>query len=257
MDVHVQKALFLEKPVKVLASFVVACGFALIAGGCNGVPEGGADFASQEQQQSVPDAAAIKVANRYLSETTPGSAGYLIGPQDVLEIAVFKAPDLSRTVPVSDTGTVNLPLIGETPAAGRSAAALEREIQKRLDAGYMRSPQVTVVVKEYNSQRVTVEGAVKNPGVFPLHGNDTLVQSIAKAGGVEHMTSSENVVVFRTAGGARTMIRYDLGSIRDGTAEDPVVSPGDVIVVEDSTTKTGLNLVLRVLPLASYAVPFI
>lgn len=256
MDFQPNKRVLL-KHIKLLAAFIIGCGFSFGAGGCNGVPDGNSDFAPQEQQPPAPDADAARVANRYVSTTTPGAAGYLIGPQDILDITVFKAPDLSRTVPVTDDGTVNLPLIGLTPAAGKSASALEREIQKRLDAGYMRSPQVTVVVKEYNSQRVTVEGAVKNPGVFPLHGNDTLEQAIAKAGGVERATASDNVVVFRTADGARTMIRYDLGGIRSGAVEDPVVSPGDVIVVEDSTTKTGLNLVLRVLPLASYAVPFI
>jgi polysaccharide export outer membrane protein len=242
---------------KTLKNLVFASLCAIVAGACNGVPGEGSAFDSQQQQSPSADAAAAKVASRYVSATTPGSVSYLIGPQDVLDITVFKAPDLSRTVPVAEDGTINLPLIGATPAAGKTPSAVEKEIQKRLDAGYMRAPQVTVVVKEYNSQRVTLEGAVKNPGVFPLRGNDTLEQALAKAGGLDRTTSSDGVVIFRTAGGARTMIRYDLGDIRNGAAEDPAVQPGDVIVVEDSTTKTGLNVVLRVLPIAGYAIPFI
>ncbi len=256
MNLQARKDFFL-KPARSLAAIILCSAFVFGASGCNGVPEGGAGFSSQEQPSTSPDAAAGKVASRYVSATTPGSASYLIGPQDVLDVTVFKAPDLSRTVPVADDGTINLPLIGPIPATGKSPSALERDIQKRLDAGYMRSPQVTVVIKEYNSQRVTVEGAVKNPGVFSMRGNDTLEQVIAKAGGLERTTSSDSVVVFRSAGAERTMIRYDLGDIRNGKAEDPAVSPGDVVVVEDSTTKTGLNLVLRVLPIAGYAVPFI
>ncbi|MEK4033173.1 polysaccharide biosynthesis/export family protein [Methylocystis sp. IM2] len=256
MDSQAQEDFFL-KPIRLLLIFIFASGFAIGVSGCNGVPEGDGGFSSQERQPSSSEAAAAKVANRYVSATTPGSSTYLIGPQDVLEVTVFKAPDLSRTVPVADDGTINLPLIGQTMASGKSPSALERDIQKRLDAGYMRSPQVTVSIKEYNSQRLTVEGAVKNPGVFPMRGSDTLEQAIARAGGVERSTSSDSVVVFRIAEGQRTMIRYDLGDIRNGTVEDPPVVPGDVIVVEDSTTKTGLNLVLKVLPIAGYAVPFI
>ncbi|WP_363350133.1 polysaccharide biosynthesis/export family protein [Methylocystis echinoides] len=254
--VHQRYFLYCAKTFQVMVFLSL---FAIVTSGCNGVPGDGTGFDAQQQQQpaSSPDAAAAKVAGKYISTTTPGSASYLIGPQDVLDITVFKAPDLSRTVPVADDGNINLPLIGATPAAGKSPSALEKEIQKRLDAGYMRSPQVTVVVKEYNSQRVTLEGAVKNPGVFSLKGNDTLEQAIAKAGGVDRATSSDSVVIFRTAGGSRTMIRYDLSGIRSGTAEDPPVQPGDVIVVEDSTAKTSLNLVLKVLPVAGYAVPFI
>jgi polysaccharide export outer membrane protein len=245
------------KRIEFLIALTVALASPAAMTGCNGVPGEEAGLSSQERTPIAPDAAAAKVANRYVSTTTPGSAGYLIGPQDVLEISVFKAPDLSGALPVSDDGKINMPLIGVVPAAGRSPADLERDLQKRLDAGYMRNPQVTVVVKEYNSQRVTLEGAVKSPGVFPIRGNETLEQAIAKAGGIDRNTSSDSVVVFRTTGESRSMIRYDLGDIRKGSVEDPPVQPGDVIVVEDSSAKTGINLVLKVLPLAGYAIPFI
>jgi polysaccharide biosynthesis/export protein len=89
----------------------------------------------------------------------PGNPAYKIGSQDVIEISVFKVPDLSRVVQVADDGKVNLPLIGDVMAAGKTAQDVERKLVKRYGQKYLKSPQVTVSVKEYNSQRVTVEGA--------------------------------------------------------------------------------------------------
>jgi polysaccharide export outer membrane protein len=145
----------------------------------------------------------------------------------------------------------NLPLTGQMMAAGKSPSQLEREIQTQLNARYMKSPQVTVFVKEYNSQRVTVEGAVKTPGVFPLRGHETLMQVIAKSGGLDRETASSSVVLFRTTDGARSVTRYDISSIRSGEEPDPQVSPGDVIVVDDSTAKQGLQVFLKLTPLAT------
>ncbi|MFM9709597.1 polysaccharide biosynthesis/export family protein, partial [Streptomyces galilaeus] len=86
----------------------------------------------------------------------------------MLEFSVFKAPELQRVVQVSEDGTINLPLIGEIPASGRTATELERDVAQRLGKKYLQSPQVTIVVREYNSQRATLEGAIKKPGVYPL-----------------------------------------------------------------------------------------
>jgi len=207
------------------------------AGGLSGPPAGQADIA--------------RAAGKYVASSTPGSAGYLVGPQDVLDITVFKAPDLSKILQVAEDGTINLPLTGQLMAAGKSPAQLEREIQTRLNARYMKAPQVTVFVKEYNSQRVTVEGAVKTPGVFPLRGHETLMQVIAKGGGTDRPVASSNVVIFRTTDGVRTVARYDLDAIRSGGAPDPQVFPGDVVVIDDSMAKQGLQVFLRLTPLAS------
>ncbi|MCQ4191480.1 polysaccharide biosynthesis/export family protein [Methylocystis suflitae] len=195
-----------------------------------------------------------RVAAEHVAASTPGNAGYLVGPQDVLAIAVFQAPELTQTVQVDENGVVNLPLLGEVPAAGKSPSRLEKEIQARLNARYMKSPQVTVFVKEYNSQRVTVEGAVKTPGVVTLRGDHTLMEVIAKSGGLDRATASSNVVIFRTADGARTATRFDIAAIHGGTERDPQVRPGDVIVVDDSMAKSGFNALMRLLPIAGYAV---
>jgi len=131
-----------------------------------------------------------KAADAFASAATPGSAAYKIGPQDVLDISVFKAPELARSVQVAESGTINLPLVGEIHAVGKTAQEVERDLAKRLGAKYMQSPQVTVYVKEFNSQRVTVEGAVKKPGIYPLRGKTTLMQTIAMAEGLDPSTAS-------------------------------------------------------------------
>jgi len=216
-------------------------------GACTGTP---GDTASLSTPTESSQTEIARAAGKYVATSTPGATGYLVGPQDVLDITVFQAPDLSKTLQVAEDGTLNLPLAGQMMAAGKSPTQLEREITARLNARYMKSAQVTVFVKEYNSQRVTVEGAVKSPGVFPLRGHETLMQVIAKGGGLDRQVASSNVVIFRTVDGARTVTRYDLDSIRSG-APDPQVVPGDVIVVDDSMAKEGLQVFLKLTPLAN------
>jgi polysaccharide export outer membrane protein len=91
-------------------------------------------------------------AQQPAAETTPRNDAYKIGPLDVLDVTVFKVPDLSKTVQVDQDGSIYYPLIGQIPAAGKTGHELERDLTQRLDAKYLRSPQVTVIVKEYNSR---------------------------------------------------------------------------------------------------------
>ena len=117
------------------------------------------------------------------SQTAPTTAGYRIGAMDVLDISVFQVPELTKSVQVADTGTINLPLIGEVAVAGKTAQQVERELTTKLGAKYLQNPQVTVYVKEYNSHQVTIQGEINKPGVFPLKGTTSLLQLIALAGG--------------------------------------------------------------------------
>jgi polysaccharide export outer membrane protein len=177
--------------------------------------------------------------------SNPGSSSYKVGPQDVLAISVFKVPELSKTVQVSETGSINLPLVGETAAAGKTAQEIERELTQKLGAKYLQKPQVSVFVKEFNSQRVTVDGAVRKPGVFPIRGETSLVQAIAMAQGTDTNTASSNVVVFRSIGGRRSAAHFDLDDIHSGKAADPIMREGDVVVVDTSTGKMMLNVLMR------------
>lgn len=179
---------------------------------------------------------------------TPGSLGYKIGPQDVIELSVFKVPELSKVVQVSEAGTVNLPLVGEIIVAGRTARDVENDLTRDLGKKYLQNPQVTILVKEYNSQRVTVEGAVKSPGVFPMQGRLSLLQAVAMAQGLDTV-SDNTLLVFREVDGKRRAARFDISEIRSGDAEDPYLMAGDVVVAGTSAFKEGFNGLLKALPI--------
>ena len=259
----VSPATALAGSLTVCALFLAGCGASLVSSGVQSgltaqehktgaLAPPGEDNKAQATPQHLPRAAEV-----FAAAGTPGSAAYKIGPQDVLEISVFKVPDLSRSVQVADVGTVNLPLVGEVQAVGRTARELELDLAKKLGAKYLQSPQVTVYVKEFNSRRVTIDGSVKKPGVYPIRGRTTLVQFIAMAEGLTELAASDSIAVFRTVDGQRSAAKFDLEEIRSGNAEDPVIEEGDVIVVSQSATKTAFQNFLKAFPLTSAFVPLL
>jgi polysaccharide export outer membrane protein len=201
-------------------------------------------------------AALAKAADKFTSTTTPGNSAYKIGPLDVLDVSVFQVPDLTRSVQVTDSGIIHYPLIGDVQASGKTARQLELDLTKKLAAKYLQSPQVTVFVKEYSSQRVTVEGSVRQTGTFPLKGQTTLIQMLAEAGDINNDVASGDIVIFRTIDGKRSAARFDFDAIQKGNAHDPELQPGDVVVVDTSPGKVFLDKVLHVLPIASTANSF-
>jgi polysaccharide biosynthesis/export protein len=203
------------------------------------------------------EAALAQAADKFTAGATPGNNAYKIGPLDVLDVQVFQVPDLTRSVQVADTGVINYPLVGEIRAAGKTAHQLELDLAKKLGDKYLQSPQVTVFIKEYNSQRVTVEGSVKNTGIFPLKGQTTLMQALALAGDVDINVASGDVVIFRTIDGKRSAARFEFDSIKTGKTQDPELQPGDVIVVDTSASKVALQNFLRILPVAGAAASFV
>jgi polysaccharide export outer membrane protein len=233
-------------------------GFCLL--GCEGSLDGqmagqgttaaiAAPEASKQGKQAAKELS--RTLDKYSSATTPGSSAYKVGPLDVLEVTVFQVQDLTRSIQVGESGTINLPLAGEIRAAGRTAQEIEKEIASRLAARYLRNPQVTVYVREYNSQRATIEGSIKKPGVYPIRGKTTLMQFVAMAQGMDRETASNDVAVFRTVDGKRSVARFNVSDIRSGISDDPVILQGDVIIVESSTSKTIVSGILRVLPVTT------
>jgi polysaccharide export outer membrane protein len=156
-----------------------------------------------------------------------------------LEITVFQVPDLSRVVRVSSRGDISLPLIGPVRAAGLTGEQLEKELATKLSENYLQDPQVSVFIKEYISQRVTVEGSVKNAGVFPLTGKTTLLQAIAMASGFDTVANENEVKIFRDVpnGGRQTLV-YDVDAIRAGKVQDPEIRGNDLVVVEKSGARS-------------------
>jgi len=177
-----------------------------------------------------------------------GRSEYLIGPSDLLAVTVFQVQDLNREVRVNNAGQVSLPLIGGVEVAGRTVGDAERAIAARYQGRYLQNPQVTVFVKEFSSQRVTVSGAVKKPGIYPMSSRLTLLQSIALAEGFNDVGGMRNVLVFRTIGGERKYARYDVAAIDRGEDPDPEIYGDDLIVVDTSTGKVALKTLVQLSP---------
>ena len=202
--------------------------------------------------QADQQAALSKVALTLSSASDPNNKAYKIGPRDVLEVTVFKVPDLSKTVQVSEAGTINYPLVGELEAGGRTAREVEQELTKLLGTKYLQNPAISVFIKEYNSQRVTVEGAVKKPGVYPITGGMSLLQAIAVAGGFE-ANAEETVLLIRQKNGKSSAGKFDVSRIHHGRVEDIQLEAGDVIIAPTSDIKQGMEVFYRLAPLASLA----
>jgi polysaccharide export outer membrane protein len=181
---------------------------------------------------------------------------YKIGPQDTLMVDVFQVPDLSRTVQVETNGTILLPLIGQIPATGRTTKQLSDDIGTELGKNYVKDPLVTVTVRESSSQKVTIDGAVVQPGIYPIAGNTTLMQAVALARGPDTIANTREVAIFRNSGAQRTAAVFDLSAIRSGKAVDPPVYANDVIVVETSGGRRFLRDLGNVVPFISLFRPY-
>lgn len=174
----------------------------------------------------------------------PGETGprdYRIGPQDLLEIRVFGIEELKRDVRVNSRGAVSLPLIGPVDLGGLTSEEAEKLIATRYEKDFLQNPQVSVFIKEFTSQRITVEGAVARPGIYPMRGDTTLVQAIALAGGQGNLPDLSEVMVFRLEAGQRRPHVYDLIKIRGGEAEDPKLVNEDIIVVKREQSRVVLR----------------
>ncbi len=183
--------------------------------------------------------------------STSGVQGdYVIGPQDKLRIRVFEVKDLSfDEEEVDANGQIQLPLIGRVTAAGKTTVQLQDELAQRLGERYLQSPQVSVSVAESASQKVTVEGEVKSPGVFQMKGKTTLMQAIAMAGGPSDVANLRKVAIIRDGDGTRRAAVVDYQAIRDGKAGDPIIKGNDVVVMDSSATKSLWSNVMKNLPI--------
>lgn len=196
--------------------------------------------------ETSPTSAAISPVSAGTHSPTPSTQylpsveDYRIGAQDLLELQVFGISELNRTVRVNSRGFISLPLIGMIQAAGLTSEQLESSLAEKLSKTYLQNPQVSVFIKEYTSQRVTVEGAVKKPGVYPLKGRTTLLQTLAIAEGLTSVADANGIKIFRSdpQTGNRTALTFDLEKIRIGELRDPDVRNDDIVQVGESTGKS-------------------
>lgn len=168
---------------------------------------------------------------------------YRISPNDLLEVEVFGVPELKRVVRVNFAGAVNLPLVGLLPLQGLTGEQAEKAIAAAYAEKYLQNPQVSVFVKEFTTSRITVEGAVSRPGIYPVTGDLTLLRVMALVGGGAKFADLSNIILYRKASGqgASETLKFDLDEIRSGEAPDPAVLANDVIVVKQSGARTVLR----------------
>jgi len=203
--------------------------------------------------QSVPAAGSVSPAaatpQSFAPEDLVGGE-YRISAFDELRIDVFNEPELSVTeIPVNPNGRIVLPLAGEIVAEGLTPAELGERIATSL-RGYIREPAVAVNVTQFTSQNVTVEGAVRTPGVFQATDRLSLMDAVALGGGLNDYSKEDEVLVFRDQQGGRYVARFDIGSIRVGQMADPAILPGDIVVVGESSSRRFFTDSLALLPAA-------
>jgi polysaccharide export outer membrane protein len=174
---------------------------------------------------------------------------YKIAPMDKLTIKVFKMEDLTGDYDVDLAGNISLPLVGQIQAANLTTAQLDDQLTQKLGDKYLEHPDVSVAIKSSTAHVVTVDGAVKDGGSFPVAGPTSLIRAIAMAKGTTEDANARRVAVFRTIGGKRQAAAFDLTSIRRGEAPDPEIFPGDIIVVDGSKVKATQKTILQSIPL--------
>lgn len=175
---------------------------------------------------------------------------YLVGPFDKLKIDVFGIEELSeREVQVDASGRASFPLVGSFEAAGKTPMEIQAELEAKLASQFIREPSVTVNLEETVSQVVTVDGQVREPGLYPVIGRMTLMQGVATSGGLTEFAKVDDIVIFRQARGQRFAALYNLGAIRRGMYEDPEIFAGDIVVVGESNSRRLFRDVLAASPL--------
>ncbi|HET9845128.1 MAG TPA: polysaccharide biosynthesis/export family protein [Nitrospira sp.] len=170
--------------------------------------------------------------NGHAPARTHGVSEYRIGPEDVLNISVWNNSAISRTVPVRPDGKISLPLINDVHAAGLTPNQLRMVLMKKL-ADYVPSPEVSVIVEEVHSFKVSVIGEVKKTGRHELKGGATVLDVLALGEGFGDFASRARIVVLRPEGKTMRQIPFNYNKVisSDGVLENFLLQPGDIVVV--------------------------
>lgn len=156
---------------------------------------------------------------------------YVIGPADVIQISVWKEPDLSTTLPVRPDGSISMPLLRDIPAGGLTPTQLAAAITERLKK-YIQDPQVSVLVTVVNSQRVFLLGEVVHPGPVTLTAGMTVLQALSSAGGFSLFANSKHIYILRNEQGAQRKIAFRYKDALKGVeGQNIILKAGDTIVV--------------------------
>ena len=182
-----------------------------------------------KKKSSEANAAATEAAPKKPATDDPN---YVIGPQDVLDISVWKEPELTRPVPVRPDGRISMPLLNDVQAAGKTPLQLAADITAGLKK-FVTDPQVTVIVTTINSQRVFILGEVNRAGAYPLLPNMTVLQALSSAGGFTIYANLKKIYLLRVEDGKQIKHPFNYKDVLAGKAADQniFVKAGDTIVV--------------------------
>lgn len=178
-----------------------------------------------------------------------GQYEYRLGPLDKISVTVFGIEELnSKEVQVDASGRVSVPIAGSLEAGGKTPAELATQIEEKLRK-YVRNPQVAINLVDAVSNVMTVDGQVREPGLYPVMGEMTLMRAIAAAKGTTEFARLREVVIFRKVGDQQFAALYNLDAIRKGAYSDPQVYANDVIMVGDSPGRRLFKDLLQITPL--------
>jgi polysaccharide export outer membrane protein len=184
---------------------------------------------SKPPAQSAIPAMASDAPKKAVATTDPN---YVIGAQDVLDISVWKEPDVSRVVPVRPDGKISLPLLNDVQAAGLTPSQLAAQITDSLKK-YVTTPQVTVIVTTINSQRVYILGEVTRPGAYPILPGMSVLQALSSAGGFTQYARVKSIFVRRFENGKEVKYSFNYKDVINGKKpeQEILLKAGDTIVV--------------------------
>ncbi len=168
------------------------------------------------------------------SATAIDLAAATLGPGDVFEARVFQEPELSGVYQVGPQGDIIFPLCKRVVVGGLTANGAAERLRTCLADGFMRNPQVSVLVKEYNSKKVFVFGEVQKPGTFPFEDGMSIVQAITLAGGFNRNAAQNSTSVTRRVNGQEVKVKVNVQDIALGKAPNVTLEPGDIVFVPES-----------------------
>jgi len=177
--------------------------------------------------------------NQRPSEPPPSSnadqmlADDQVGVDDMFEVRVYGESDLTGIYRVATDGTIDFPLAGRIPVTGLRTGEIQQRLTDRLRQGYLKNPQITVLMKEWNSRKISVLGQVQKPGSVAYYPHMTIVDAIAQAGGFTGIAAKNSVSLRRELGGKVESHIYRVADITEGRSSNVLVLPGDVLVVEE------------------------
>ena len=157
-----------------------------------------------------------------------------LGPGDVIEVRVYREPEISGIYQVGSDGEITFPLCQRVEVAALTANDAADHIRSCLAAGFMRDPQVTVVVREYNSKKIFIFGEVQKPGTFTYQDGMSVIQAVTLAGGFTRTAAQNSTSVTRRVKGQETKVKIPVQDIALGKAPNFTLEPGDIVFVPES-----------------------